>query len=97
MLQALRAEIIVKPIYEEKRGTIIIPESVRQFKLYHGSIVGEVISLGPASKFKGEVKPGDKIYWQRHEGRKVFENRQLYFTIRERWILGKMLDNETNL
>lgn len=90
MLQALRNEIIVRAIYEEKtRGGIIVPPQAKQFKLYHGSIQGEVVSVGPESKFKNEVKPGDKIVWTRHEGKKVYEDRELFFVVKDRWIMGK--------
>ena len=89
MLQALRAEIIVKPQYEEKRGTIIIPESAREFKLYHGSISGEIISIGPKSQFRDEVKPGDKILWVRHEGKPILFEGVKYFAVKERWIMGR--------
>lgn len=91
MLQAMRNEIIVRPVYEEvTRGGIIVPVNARQHKLYHGSIYGIVISVGPKSKFKEDIKPGDKIYWRKHEGKKVYEDRELYFAIRERWIEGKV-------
>lgn len=93
MLQALRNEIIVRPIYEEKtRSGIIVPQWARQYKLYHGSIVGEVISVGPDSKFKDEIKVGDKIYWRRHEGKKVWYERKLYFAVKERWVMGKVIE-----
>lgn len=96
MLQALRDEIIVRPIYEEiTKGGIIVPLQARTHKLYHGSITGEVISVGPKCKF--DIKPGDKIYWQRHEGKKVYVDRELFFAVRSRWVMGKVLDNETSL
>ena len=92
MLQALRNEIIVRPIYEEKtRGGIIVPSWAREYKLYHGSIQGEVISVGLKSKFKDEIKPGDRIVWTRHEGKKILFEGQTYFAVRDRWVMGKIV------
>ncbi len=94
MLQAMRDEVIVRPIYETKtKSGLIIPEGAGQYKLYHGSIYGYAISIGPDfPKMFKSLKPGDKVIWRRHEGRKVYENRELYFTIKSRWIMGKVIE-----
>lgn len=94
MLEAMRDEVIVRPIYEEKRGTIIIPESAKQFKQYHGSIYGIVMSVGPDWKKKvpEELKPGDKVVWVRHEGKKCYEDGQLYFVLSRRWVIAKVVE-----
>lgn len=92
MLRALRNEIIVKPIYEKNRGKIIIPPDSPHFKQYHGRITGEVISIGPRSIFKKDVDIGDKIVWLRHEGKKIIFERQVYFSVRDRWIMGKVIE-----
>ena len=92
MLKALRNSIIVKPEYEETRGKIIIPKSALEFRQYHGSVVGIVISVGPESKFRNELKPGDKVYWRRHEGFRIVYDRQVYFKVRDKWIMGKVVE-----
>lgn len=92
MLQALRSEIIVKPIYEEKRGVIVVPESAKRFLQYHGSVSGLVISVGPKSEFKDEVKPGDRIVWVRNEGKKIVYEGQEYLAVRDRWVRGKIVE-----
>ena len=90
MLQALRAEIIVRPIYQEKQGRIIIPEHSPHFKQYHGSVSGLVISVGPKSEFRDEVKPGDRIVWVRHEGKKIVYEGQEYRAVRDRWVRARL-------
>lgn len=92
MLQAVRNTVIVKPIYEEvSRGGIIVPKSAKRHRLYHGSIRGEVISVGPKSIFRHELKPGDKIIFRRHEGKKVYEHYEMFLSMRDRWIMGKVV------
>jgi co-chaperonin GroES (HSP10) len=88
MLQALRDEVIVRPFYEEKKSDIIIPQTAGKYKQYDGRVFGKVISVGP--KHKLGVQAGDKICWVRHEGKKILYEGQIYFAIRERWILGRV-------
>ena len=91
MLQAIGKYTIVLPLYDEKsKGGIIIPESAKKYKQYDSSVRGEVISVGPESEFKSMLKPGDKVIWTRHEGRKIMFKGQLYFSIRDRWIMAKV-------
>ena len=90
MLQAMRDMVIVKPVYEEHRGNIVIPKSAKQFKQYHGSVIGIVVSVGP--KYLYELKAGDRVIWRRHEGKKVYENRELYFALKEKWVEAKLED-----
>lgn len=91
MLQALRNEVIVLPIYETKsRGNIIIPEHARTYKLYHGSIMGEVVSVGPSSEFRNSIQKNDKIYWRRHEGKKFLHDGQTYMSVKDQWVMGKI-------
>ena len=88
MLQALRDEIIVKPVYEERKSIISIPQSALKFRQYDGQVYGEVISAGP--KHKLGVIPGDKINWQRHEGKKITYQGQIYFVVKQRWVMAKV-------
>lgn len=82
MFQALRDDVIVKPVYEDKVGSIYIPEfstfgknsGKGKFRLYDGFIFGIVISVGPRYKntFNGRLlQEGDRIIWTRHEGKKL--------------------------
>jgi co-chaperonin GroES (HSP10) len=87
-LQALRDEIIVRPVYEKQKGLVIIPKSAIKFKQYDGQVFGEVLSVGKRHKLG--VKIGDIISWVRHEGKKIIHQGQVYFAIRERWILGRV-------
>jgi co-chaperonin GroES (HSP10) len=88
ILQALRDECIVRPIYEQKKSNIIIPKSALKYKQYDGQVFGEVLSVG--SKHKLGVQVGNIISWQRHEGKKIIYQGEVFFAVRERWILSKI-------
>lgn len=88
MIQALRDEIIIKPVFEERKGLIVIPQSAKKFKQYDGQVFGEVLSVGP--KHKLETQAGDRIIFQRHEGKRFIYQGQVYFAVRQRWVLGRV-------
>ena len=90
MLQAIGATIIIKPIYQERKGKILLPRYSPEYKKYHGRIYGKVISIGPKSIWKNDLKPGDLVDWQRHEGFKIEYQREIYFKVRDRWVMGIM-------
>ncbi len=95
MLQAIGKNLIVKPIYEVKKGNIIIPLSAQEFKQYHGFVCGLVISVGNkfGLKFAGErLRSGDKILFQRHEGFKIEYDGEVYLRISDRWVGAKLND-----
>ena len=88
MLQALRDEIIVRPIFEKHKGLVIIPQSAKKYKQYDGQVFGEVLSVGLRHKLG--VQAGDRICWMRHEGKKIVYQGNVYFAVRERWVMGKI-------
>ncbi len=88
MLQALRDNIIVKPLYEEKRSSIIIPKMAKEWKQYNGNVYGLVISVGKDYKLKDEIKPGTIIAFEKNEGIKFTYAGETYFKMRSRWIHG---------
>ena len=93
LLKALRDEIIVKPIYETEQDAIVIPESAQEYKQYHGAVYGEVISVGPKFSLRFErgcLVPGDKVIWQRHEGKRINYNNQKYLAVCSRWVMGRV-------
>jgi co-chaperonin GroES (HSP10) len=90
MLQALHDTIIVKPTYEETRSDIIIPQSAKQFKQYHGEVRGLVVSVGPEYPYRKDLKPGDVVTFQRHEGFTFQYQGEKYLKVREKWIHGKV-------
>ena len=95
LLQALGDNVIVKPVYDEKVKGIIIPEIALKFKKYDGQVYGEVHSVGPkvTLRFAREpIKPGDKLIWVRHEGKRVEYEGQEYFKVASKWILGMWID-----
>ena len=82
MIQAMRDEVIVRPVYQDNVGKIVIPEGSTfgkntghgQFRLYDGFIYGIVESVGPRYKetFNGQpLRPGHKVIWRRHEGKRL--------------------------
>jgi len=98
MLRALRDEVIVKPIYEDKVGSIIIPEFLRkskkdaghgEYRQYHGFVYGVVESVGPRYKntFQGrQLQKGDKVLWRRHEGQRIYVEGQEFILLKEKWV-----------
>ena len=87
MIKAADPFIIIKPEYEEKIGSIIIPETNESRKRYSG-YSGEVIAV--CDKCKLDVKVGDKITYRRHEGFKVKYKGKEYIAINsERWLEAK--------
>jgi len=87
MLQALRDEIIVKPVFVERKGVLVIPKSALKYKQYDGEVYGEVISIGP--KYPYNLKPGDKVIWQRHEGKKIIFEGETYLILKARWVQAR--------
>ena len=64
-----------------------------EFRLYHGFIYGIVHSVG--KDYKYELKPGDKIIFQRHEGKLIIYQREEYIKLKSRWVLG-VIEGEVN-
>ena len=85
MFLAVRDTVIVELEYEEKSKGIIIPDSAKQ---YYADFHGKVISIGPDYKF--DLKIGDKLILERHEGFKIIKGTKTYMALRERWCAGKL-------
>lgn len=92
MLQALRDNLIIKPIYREKESAIFIPEIAKKYKQYDAQVLGEVISVGPKFNLTFErepLKPKDQIIFQRHEGIKFVYEGQTYLKLNQKRVLAK--------
>ena len=81
MLNAVRDMVIVELEYAEKVGSIIIPDVAKQ---YHGPVWGRVVSVGP--DYKHGLKPGDKVYYRRHEGYVIRIGEKIYMALKEKWV-----------
>lgn len=95
MLQALRDTIIILPIYEERKGNIIIPLSNIKYKKYDGVVYGKVISIGPKFEKRfgsNALNVGDLLIWQRNEGKRIEFNRRTYYVVKSKWVMGVMND-----
>ena len=92
MLQALRDDVIVKLVCEDYVGNIIIPKDSHVHRWYSGRVYGLVISVG--SKYKYDLKPGDKIDYQRNEGIRFFYEGDTYYQLRGKkdWIHAILTD-----
>ncbi len=99
MLQALRNEIIVKPIFfgTDQVGQIVIPQSASQFKQYALPVEGEVISIGSKYPYKNALKPGDRVTWENYhncggayEGKQIIYEGVRYLILKERWVHAKL-------
>ena len=92
MIKALKDFVLVRQEYAKESGGIVIPETAVKFKKYDGSIRYIVVSVGPECPY--ELKEGDIIEIMKHEGiRFVYEGIE-YWKVKERWILGKYLEND---
>ncbi len=90
ILQALRDDVIVKPLYETKKSAIIIPQSAVKYKKYDGQVRAEVISVGKNYPYD-ELKQGDRIVFQKEEGVKFVYQGETYLKLKSRWV--QCLDN----
>jgi co-chaperonin GroES (HSP10) len=92
-LQALRDNIVVRLVFEKesRKGDVIIPDSALKYKQYDGFVYGEVISVG--KKYPYELKPGDKVIIQRHEGIRIRYQREMYHIVKQRWVHAKINDS----
>jgi co-chaperonin GroES (HSP10) len=86
MIQALRDNIIVRPIFQEHKGLVEIPKDAQEFKQYHGEVFGEVVAIGKGYKYELEI--GDKIIWQRHEGKPIIVDKEKYLVLKSKWVLA---------
>ncbi len=84
---ALGSTIIAKLIYEDKMGSIIIPDQVKQNS---GGFWGEVKAIGPDFVDK-DLSVGDKINFLRGEGYtfRSYMGRKDLHCIQEKWIYGR--------
>ena len=86
MLQALRDEVIIKPLFEENKGLIEIPAGALKYKQYDGQVFGEIVSIGQKYPYKLQI--GDKITFQRFEGVKFIYEGVIYLKLKSKWVLG---------
>ena len=87
MVLAVSDTIIIKLDYASNMRGIDVPDTAKQ---YSGDFVGIVESIGPACSFRNDLKKGDFVALERHEGWIVMQGMEKYFAISERWILGKI-------
>ena len=88
MIHALRDDVIVKLVVEEHKGMIEIPKSASKWRQYDSEVFGEVVAVGSKSVF--DLKPGDKINFQRHEGKRFYYEGQQYLKLKARWVMAKV-------
>lgn len=108
MLQAIYDTVIVRPILQSASiGNIIIPQirgkinssvdsGLGEYQQYYGYIYGVIESIGPKYKntFQGRLlQRGDKILFQRHEGKQIIYDRQRFLKLREASVLA-VIDEE---
>jgi chaperonin GroES len=90
-LRPLHDRILVKRLAEgdEKRGSIIIPDSAKE-KPQEGKVIavgtGKVTEAG--KKLPLDVKAGDRILFGKYSGSEVKLDGQEYLTMREEDVLG---------
>lgn len=89
-IRAVGAMIIIKLMYADKIGSIIVPD---QAKLYSGEYWGEVVSVGPDLPYHHELLVGDKIVFCRNEGYKFKPffnaNYEELYAVKAKWVMGR--------
>ena len=81
MLKAPHNLIIVSLEYADRIGSIIVPDSAKQYK---GNFVGIVKAIGP--EYPYDLQVGDKVYYRRHEGFTIRTDEGKFIALRERWV-----------
>ena len=92
-MQALRDDVIVRPIYTEHKGLIEIPKTALEYKQYAGGVFGEVVSVGQkfSQTFGGEkLENGENIIFTRHEGKRFTHEGIKYLKLSAKWVLAKV-------
>jgi co-chaperonin GroES (HSP10) len=88
MIKEAHNYIVVRPVFKESKGVIIIPESAqKRVSEFHG----EVLSIGPDFPFK-EVKQGDKILYRRDEGTRLETKNEELLALKPDWVLAILED-----
>ncbi len=89
-VKPLADRVIVKPseTQEEKKGSIIIPDTAKEKPQQ-----GEIIAVGPGKMVEGkreemEVKIGDKVLYGKYAGTEVTIDDEEYMIMRESDILA---------
>jgi len=91
MLQAVGQSYIIKPVWEKETGRYIrfwVPKR-GEWSQYDGFVYGLILSTGPKCVFTYQGKllqPGYKIIFQRHEGKMIKFEGEIYYKMRERWV-----------
>jgi len=85
MLETPYDNILVKMEHEEKTGNIFIPEEAQS---YYGEFYGIVAYVGKESK--APLKEGDRILFERHEGKTVEVDGEKLIVLRPDYILAKV-------
>lgn len=84
MLKSTYTNVLVRAVYEEKSGTIVIPDTVKKSS---GNFSGEVVAVGP--EYPWDLSPGDRIIYERNEGTPVTINDIEYVSLKEERVLAK--------
>lgn len=88
-LCALRDDTIIKLIVDKKIGDspIILP-NYNNVVRDKGNYYGELVSLG--KDYPRQIEKGAKLIFPRNEGKQFVYNGDVYFTLKERWVLAKL-------
>ena len=97
-IKAINKTTILKPLYEKKSTSgIVIPETAKKYKKYDAEVVGEAVAVSEDSEFKDSISIGDIIIFQRHEGNPINIDNIEHRTVKDRWIMGKLIGKEVEM
>ena len=88
MIQAVSDDVIVRPIYASKVGSIFLAGNVAK---EDRDRYGLVISIGPDARIPG-LKVGDKILWQAREGREIEYQDIKLMVVQKKWLKAILED-----
>lgn len=86
MIQAVGNYVLVELKYADKKHSLFVPDQAKQ---YSGSFWGLVVSVGDECHLRHELKAGNRVRFERHEGFKVFKDEIGYLAVKARWVYGK--------
>jgi len=90
LLRLLNDRVMVKPVKEEQKGSIVLPDSAEKkpFK-------GKVIAVGPGKLLENgkrvamPLKPGDKVVFSKYGGTEIKLEGEEYVVLRLDDVLAK--------
>lgn len=97
MFKAEGEYIVIEPVYQEKIGQIIIPDS-KNARERISDFYGRILSIGPECSHRNILNVGDKILFVRNEGTPIeLDNGKKLIAILPRWVVAKVEEEKDGI